>query len=155
MFKTLELPGGFAPLAPYQGFALDPLGALSGSQTPRPIILHPPISNSWLRPCTGIEYSIGTYCNFLNGFNFSLSGLVGINVHFIISQKHNIPVSAIPCLYYRREKEREAKEKAEKDTSGSSSTGCNGETSSKNQLNSFTVIISKSHLTNCLLCLIN
>ena len=30
MFKTLELPGGFAPLAPYEGFALDPLGALSG-----------------------------------------------------------------------------------------------------------------------------
>ena len=42
MFKTLELPGGFAPLAPYQGFALDPLGALSGPQTPRLIILHPP-----------------------------------------------------------------------------------------------------------------
>ena len=42
MFKTLELPGGFAPLAPYQGFDLDPLGALSGPQTPRPIILHPP-----------------------------------------------------------------------------------------------------------------
>ena len=38
MFKTLELPGG---IAPYQGFALDPLGALSGPQTPRPIILHP------------------------------------------------------------------------------------------------------------------
>ena len=42
MFKTLELPGGFAPLAPYQGFALDQLGALSGPQTPRSIILHPP-----------------------------------------------------------------------------------------------------------------
>ena len=42
MFKTLEFPGVFAPLAPYQGFALDPLGALSGPQTPRPIILHPP-----------------------------------------------------------------------------------------------------------------
>ena len=41
MFKTLELPG-FAPLAPYQDFALDPLGALSGLQSPRPIILHPP-----------------------------------------------------------------------------------------------------------------
>ena len=43
MFKTL--PGGFAPpptRPPYQGFALDPLGALSGPQTPRPIILHPP-----------------------------------------------------------------------------------------------------------------
>ena len=42
MFKTLELPGGFAPLAPYQGFDLDLLGALSGPQTPRPVILHPP-----------------------------------------------------------------------------------------------------------------
>ena len=46
MFKTLELPGGggaLPPWPPYQGFALDPLGALSGPQTPRPIILHPPI----------------------------------------------------------------------------------------------------------------
>ena len=34
MFKTLELPRGFAPLAPYQGFALDPLGALSGPPPP-------------------------------------------------------------------------------------------------------------------------
>ena len=44
MFKTLDLPGGFAPLPPppYQGFALIPLGALSGPQIPRPIILHPP-----------------------------------------------------------------------------------------------------------------
>ena len=42
MFKTLELPGGLAPLALYQGFALDPVGALSSSQTPRPIMLHPP-----------------------------------------------------------------------------------------------------------------
>ena len=48
--KTLELPGGFAPLAPFQGLALDPLGSLSGPQTPRRIILHlPPLSNSWLR----------------------------------------------------------------------------------------------------------
>ena len=31
-----------APWPPYQGFALDPLGALSGPQTLRPIILHPP-----------------------------------------------------------------------------------------------------------------
>ena len=44
MFKILELTGGGAlpPWLPYQGFALDPLGALSGPQTPRPIILHPP-----------------------------------------------------------------------------------------------------------------
>ena len=66
MFKTLELPGGFAPLPPppYQGFALDPLGALSDPPTPRPIILQPPppISNSWLRPCIIIvSYFFGTY----------------------------------------------------------------------------------------------
>ena len=42
MIKTLELPGDFAPWPPYQGLALDPMGALSGPQTPRPIILHPP-----------------------------------------------------------------------------------------------------------------
>ena len=42
MFKILQLSGVFAPLTPYQGFALDPLGALSGPQTHRPIILHPP-----------------------------------------------------------------------------------------------------------------
>ena len=51
MFKTLELLGGFAPPPPYQGFALDPLGALSGPQPPRPIILPPPppfLINSWL-----------------------------------------------------------------------------------------------------------
>ena len=41
--KTLEILGGFAPLAPpYQGFAMDPLGALNGPQTHRPIILNPP-----------------------------------------------------------------------------------------------------------------
>ena len=34
--------GALPPWPPYQGFALDPLGALSGPQTPRPIILHPP-----------------------------------------------------------------------------------------------------------------
>ena len=32
MFKTLELPGALLPGPPYQGFALDPLGALSGPQ---------------------------------------------------------------------------------------------------------------------------
>lgn len=42
-------------------------------------------------------------------------------------RKHNIPVSAIPCLYYRREKDREAKEKAEKEAAGSNSTSHNGE----------------------------
>ena len=34
--------GALPPWPPYQGFALDPLGALSGPLTPRPIILHPP-----------------------------------------------------------------------------------------------------------------
>ena len=34
IIDKVELPGGFAPLAPYLGFALDPLGALSG---PRPL----------------------------------------------------------------------------------------------------------------------
>ena len=67
MFKTLELPGGFAPWPPYQGFALDPLGALSGPQTPRPIILHPPISNSWLRawelPPDGVKRGWGVQIN--------------------------------------------------------------------------------------------
>ena len=44
MFETLELPGGgeLPPWPPYQGFALDPLGAFNGPQTPRPIIVHPP-----------------------------------------------------------------------------------------------------------------
>ena len=32
--QTPELPGGFAPLIPYQGSALDQLGTLSGPQTP-------------------------------------------------------------------------------------------------------------------------
>ena len=49
MFKTLNLfikclkPWSLrGALPPYQGFALDPLGALSGHQYPHPIILHPP-----------------------------------------------------------------------------------------------------------------
>ena len=42
MFKTLELPGALPPWPAYQGFAMDPLGALSSPQTPRPMILHPP-----------------------------------------------------------------------------------------------------------------
>ena len=44
MFKTLELPGALPPspgLPTLIGFALDPLGALSGPQAPRQIILHP------------------------------------------------------------------------------------------------------------------
>mgnify|MGYP003690737237 CR=1 FL=1 len=41
MFKTLELPGGFAPLAPLLGLCPGPTGGLK-RKTPRPIILHPP-----------------------------------------------------------------------------------------------------------------
>ena len=51
MLQTPELPGALPPWPHYQGFALDPLGAFCGPQTPRPIFLHPPPSNSWLRPC--------------------------------------------------------------------------------------------------------
>ena len=39
--QTPELPGGFAPLVPCQGSALDPLGTLSGPQTPRPLTINP------------------------------------------------------------------------------------------------------------------
>ncbi|XP_061189547.1 microprocessor complex subunit DGCR8-like [Saccostrea echinata] len=44
-------------------------------------------------------------------------------------RKHNIPVSGIPCLYYRREKEREAKQKAGKEaaTTNTKEIVCNGE----------------------------
>ena len=42
MFKTLELPGGFAPLDPLPGLCPGPTGGLKRPQTPRPIILHPP-----------------------------------------------------------------------------------------------------------------
>ena len=40
--KPWSFRGALPPWLPYQGFALDPLGALSGPKTPRPIILHPP-----------------------------------------------------------------------------------------------------------------
>ena len=40
--QTPELPGGIAPLVPCQGSALDPLGTLSGPQTPR--LLTPPLT---------------------------------------------------------------------------------------------------------------
>ena len=42
--QTPELPGGFALLVPYQGSALDPLGTLSGPQTPR--LLRPPLTTN-------------------------------------------------------------------------------------------------------------
>jgi hypothetical protein len=42
--QTPELPGGLAPLVPCQGSALDPLGTLSGPQTPR--LLTPPLTTN-------------------------------------------------------------------------------------------------------------
>ena len=42
LFIIKSFRGALPPWLPYQGFALDPLGALRGPQTPRPIILHPP-----------------------------------------------------------------------------------------------------------------
>jgi hypothetical protein len=39
-----ELPGGLAPWALYQGYALDPLGTLSGPQTHR--LLTPPLTTN-------------------------------------------------------------------------------------------------------------
>ena len=50
MFKTLELPGGFAPLAPLPGLCPAPTGGLKWPQDPSPNNFAPPISNSWLRP---------------------------------------------------------------------------------------------------------
>jgi hypothetical protein len=47
--QTPELPGGLAPLVPCQGSALDPLGTLSGPQTPR-LLTPPPNHKSWIRP---------------------------------------------------------------------------------------------------------
>ena len=51
MFKTLELPGGFAPLAPLPGLCPAPTGGLKRPLDPSPNNFAPPISNSWLRPC--------------------------------------------------------------------------------------------------------
>ena len=50
MFKTLELPGGFAPLAPLPGLCPGPTGGLKWPPDPSPNNFAPPISNSWLRP---------------------------------------------------------------------------------------------------------
>ena len=65
MFKTLELPGCFAPLAPLPGLRLDPLGALSGPQTPRPISLHLP----FLIP----GYGPGVKCDYVLVTNLEMS----------------------------------------------------------------------------------
>ena len=56
MFKTLELPGGFAPLAPLPGFCPGPTGGLKRLPDPSPNNFAPPISNSWLRPCRPTSY---------------------------------------------------------------------------------------------------
>ena len=50
MFKTLELPGGFAPLAPLPVLCPGPTGGLKRPPDPSPNNFAPPISNSWLRP---------------------------------------------------------------------------------------------------------
>ena len=52
MFKTLELPGGFAPLPPpLPGLCPGPTWGLKWPPDPSPNNFAPPISNSWLRPC--------------------------------------------------------------------------------------------------------
>ena len=48
MFKTLELPGGFAPLP---GLCPAPTGGLKRPPDPSPNNFAPTIFNSWLRPC--------------------------------------------------------------------------------------------------------
>lgn len=48
-------------------------------------------------------------------------------------QKYNIFVSVILCLYYRREKDREVKEKVEKEVVGVNFIGYNGDNISKNK----------------------
>jgi hypothetical protein len=47
---TPEVPGGLAPLALYQGSALDPLGTLSGPQTHRILTLPPLTTNPGSAP---------------------------------------------------------------------------------------------------------
>ena len=50
MFKTLELPGGFAPLALLPGLCPGLTGGLKRPPDPSPNNFAPPISNSWLWP---------------------------------------------------------------------------------------------------------
>ena len=59
--QTPELPGDFVPLVPYQDPALDPLGTLTGPQTPR--LLTPPTSNhkSWILPWSVYHFVINDY----------------------------------------------------------------------------------------------
>ena len=56
MFKTLELPGGFASLAPLPGLCPGPTGGLQRPPDPSPNNFAPPISNSWLRPWCIVGY---------------------------------------------------------------------------------------------------
>ena len=53
MYKTLELPEGFALLTPLPGLCPGPTGGLKRPLFPSPNNFAPPISNSWLRPCHG------------------------------------------------------------------------------------------------------
>ena len=67
--------GGLCPpWAPYQGFAMDPMGPFSGPQTPRPIILHPPfvIPGYGPGPLVYICFYYNTYRMF-PGFDDSVS----------------------------------------------------------------------------------
>ena len=67
MFKTLELPGGFAPLAPLPGLCPAPTGGLKRPQDPSPNNFAPPISNSWLRPCIRCHFG-PEHVHFLTHF---------------------------------------------------------------------------------------
>ena len=59
MFKTLEFPGGFAPLAPLPGLCPGPTGGRLRPPDPSPNNFAPPISNSWLRPwCCMLTFSL-------------------------------------------------------------------------------------------------
>ena len=67
MFKTLELPAGFAPLAPLPGLCTGPTGGLKRPLDPSPNNFAPPISNSWLRPCISVSESSGIGVNKTKG----------------------------------------------------------------------------------------
>ena len=51
IIDKVELPGGFAPLAPLPGLCPGPTGGLKRPPDPSPNNFASPISNSWLRPC--------------------------------------------------------------------------------------------------------
>ena len=67
MFKTLELPGGFVPLAPLPGLCPGPTGGLKRSPDPSPNNFAPPISNSGYGPadtldCITFAYNYNINC---------------------------------------------------------------------------------------------